>query len=151
MPLINFKSEQIAVNISDKVLGDTIIKQTATFVSLRYSQDERESMAEITVLVKPFASNKGAYGDSLISRGINSYYVTLTAKNDTLVEFPSGEIIAVRSNENDQQWAALAALHPTDCCLQGDLMEILREQPTKIGDIIRHHIAEADRMGRFKA
>jgi hypothetical protein len=137
------------MNVSDRVAGDTIIKQKATFVSLSHTQNTSGSYASIQVLVEMYANAAGAYGDKLSGPGIGTYHVTMNAANDTIVNAETGTILHVRSGESEGAWQALAELSPQPVMFQGDFFEMLREQPVKIADLIRSHIANADALGRF--
>jgi len=137
------------MNVSDRVVGDTIIKQKATFVSLSHNQNTSGSYASIQVLVEMYANVAGDYGDKLSGPGIGTYYVTMNAENNTIVNAETGAILHVRNGESEAVWQALAELSPEPVMFQGDFFEMLREQPVKIADLIRAHIANADALGRF--
>lgn len=136
--------------MADRVIGDTIIRQLVRFVGLRHSQGpDGQCAAYVDVLVTMYAALGAGRGPELNGAGFAPYAVSLVADNQTIVDAATGRILAIRQGENQADWLALAEGYPQDTMLQGDFFEQLREQPLRIGDMIRQHIAQADAMGRF--
>jgi len=155
MPLQPYPRTLIEVPVSDRVIADTRIKQKARFYSLLHTQEVNGvSRVIIKLLVSLYAADSAApdgYGDKLISAGFSAYECELSADNNTLVDpAQAGAILAIRGAATDAQWQATIERFAQDTMLQGDFFEYLREQqPILIGEMIRHHIAAADAMGRF--
>ena len=149
----------IVLPVSDRVVGDTVIKQKARFAGLLHLQtDEGECNARITVRVSLYAADATApdgYGPLLDGPGLSRYTAELVADNNTLVDKRDGSILlyngklAIRQLLSAQEWEEAAA--PAYAMLQGDFFELLRENglPGTIADMIRLHIQQADAMGRF--
>jgi hypothetical protein len=154
MPLQPFEHAHITANVSDRVIGGVVVaKQRATYQSMSIEQNRSSGEMSIVmvVLVSLFAvSVTGEYGEAIPEgQGFHSYPVRLYANNLTAVTL-DGTIKHIRQQETQEQWAELLANDPDPLMLQGDFFEYVRDnQPLKIGDLIRQHIANADQMGRF--
>lgn len=155
MPLVPFQTEQITLDVQDRVYAGTTIKQKATFTRLAHTQSANTSNVAIDVRVSMYADDRGAYGPELSGPGFQPYNRQLGADNDTLVNAQTGAILQVRKTgagrESDDIWMAVAELHPEAVMFQADFFLMLRDtQPIKIGDMIRQHITQADALGRFQ-
>lgn len=154
MPLLSPQHPIIRVPLTDRHFNDTVIKQEATFVTLRHEQHPETGVgtANITVLVKSYATDNGTQGIYLGDKGLADKRVDLVADNNTLVNAQTGAILAIRTTPFDTpEWlATVETFAATDTMLQGDFFLALRESaPVIIGDMIRQHIAHADAMGKF--
>ena len=153
MPLVNINRAIIMVPLADRVFAGTIIKQTATFVTLSHVQDPNSGVcsAVIVVLVKYYANNAGALGMSLNDHGVPDKQFNLTADNNTIVDASTGAILAINPVFFESpEWLAQVAAFTQNVMKQGDFFQAMRDaSPIIIGDLIKHHIAQADSMGRF--
>lgn len=151
MALLPGNRTTIVVDVADRQLHDTRIRQRARFVELRHAQTESgECRATIIVVVSMYAADGEQYGPRLTGAGFSDYMVELVAANDTLVDAVTGHILAIRTSQSAADWQAELDSHAQATMLQGDFFELLREnQPILIGDMIRQHIQQADDMGRF--
>jgi len=155
MPLYSPPQTTIELPVSDRVSGDTRFRQKALFLSLFHQQlPGGESSVRIVVRVRLYAADASAadgYGPQLTGPGLSSYEATLSADNRTLVDAADGTQLAMRQlGQTEAEWQALVESFPQPTMLQGDFFHALREsQPVQIGDMIRHHIQQADAMGRF--
>jgi len=153
MPLVNYQRNLIEIDLADRVISGTILKQKATFMSLLHNQNTTtgESSAKITVKVSLYAAAGTAYGVRLNGNGISDYTVDLLANNNTVVDATDGTILAIRGDESEDDWSALLDAYTQPVMLQGHFFEYLRENAqVQIGAMIRQHIAQADAMGRFQ-
>ena len=148
--LISFTSTPIEIPVSDRVSGDTVIKQKATFVSLYHCQENGESKASIDVIVKLYGVSGDTYGAELQGPGFFPYRVTLVADNRTIVNAQTGEIKAIRQFETDEEWIAKAEGFDEPVMFQGDFFEMLRGMDIKISDLIQANIVHANEMNKFK-
>lgn len=142
----------IEVPVSDRVLGDTRIKQKARFTTLTHEQGlDGVSRATIRLVVTMYAAAGDDFGPALTAAGFSTRTVDLTAANDTLVDAATGEILAINTGQQPAEWAAIVASFPQDTMLQGDFFEYLRDHglPGTIRQLLEHHIQQADAMGRF--
>jgi hypothetical protein len=155
MPLILYTPSVIELAVSDRVAGDTRVRQKARFVSLFHQQTpEGESSVRIVVCVRLYAAAGDDYGPALTGPGFSSYEATLGADNRTLVDARpehAGDVLAIREfGQTQASWQAVVDSFEQPTMLQGDFFEMLRDnQPVQIGDIIRQHIMRADALGRF--
>ena len=152
MPLLTSPRTSIELPVADKIYGDTVIKQKAVFASLNHAQFATgESVATVSVQVRSYSLSGGTYGESLHDKGVPDRLVTLVADNKCVVDAETGAILTVRGTETNKEWQAIVDGFDQPVMLQGDFFELLREQPIKIGDLIRLHITQADAMGKFLA
>jgi hypothetical protein len=151
MPVKPGLRKRIEIDLSDRVLNSTRWKQRAICSYFTCLQDEQGVCSvSLEVVVRSYSDDKGKYGESLHLRGVPDRAVVIEANNQTLVDFATGAILLVRSGENDIQWEQATAAFAQETMLQGDYFEWLREQaPLVIGELIRHHIRQADAIGRF--
>jgi len=155
MPLITPPPTQIELPVSARVSGDTRVLQKALFLSMFHQQlPNGAASVRIVVRVSLYAADATApdgYGLPLSGAGFSAYEATLTADNSTLVDAADGTQLAQHQlGQTEAEWQAVVASFPQNTMLQGDFFLMLREhQPVQIGDMIRHHIEQADRMGRF--
>jgi len=155
MPLITPLLPVIESPVSDRVSGDTRFRQKALFLNMFHQQlPNGIASVQVVVRVSLYAADATApdgYGPRLTGSGLSSYESTLTADNTTLVDAATGEQLAQKPlGQTDVEWQAVIASFSQNTMLQGDFFLMLREsQPVQIGDMIRHHIQQADAMGRF--
>lgn len=150
MALVNYKTRKIEIELADRVIADTVIKQKAKFISLYHSQNETDSFATITVTVSLYSADNGVYGAELTGAGFSSYNVVLIADNNTIVNAQTGAILLIRSYESNEVWKATAEQFTENVMFQGDFFEMLRDtQSINIGDLIKQHITQANEMGKF--
>jgi len=148
------------LEVADRVIGETIVKQKFLFDRLEHSNAARTCFIQGTV--RPFAvAAGGGYGPALVGGPFAAYPVTLAAENNTLVDTRDGSILAVRyaprpggAPGTDADWQADIARIEADAALpamyQGDYFCLIRDtQPLIIGDLIRQHILNANALGRF--
>ena len=151
MPLAPFKSTPIEVVVSDRIINDTVIKQKAVFESLTHRQMNGQSNAIIVLNVTMYASKDGEFGEQLTGDGFLVRRKELTAANDTLVDANTGEVLAVNDTYMPtDEWVKTAEGFKQVVMFQGDFFEFLRDNVAiEIGAVIRQHIANADKLGRF--
>lgn len=156
MPLITHTPSPIVVEVSDRKINDTVIKQKVVFQRLEHRiQTDGTSRVGVSILVELYAANGTAYGEKLTGNGFNSYYDELVADNNTIVDVQTGDILAINviafGYKNQPDWIQQANDFKQDVMFQGDFFEVMRDsQPVQIGALIRHHITQADAMGKFK-
>ena len=136
----------IEIPVSDRVFGDTTIKQKAIFNTLYHHQQANgECSVTISVTVRSFSLQDGVYGESLADKGVPDRQISLTADNSTLVDMTTGSLLASRRYETNQEWDVIVNSFTQETMLEGDFFELLRENsPIRIGELIRMHIALAD-------
>ena len=151
MPLLSPPRTFIEAEISDLVLLDTIIKRKVRFEAMHHHQDaDGQCRATLFVRLYCYANAAGAYGPQLEGPLFRASRRELYADNNCLVDAATGAILAVRDGRSAAEWETLPASFEQPTMLQGDFFEYLREnQPILIGELIRHHIQQADAMGRF--
>jgi len=147
----------IEIPVSDRVYGDTTIKQKAIFNSLYHQQQaDGQCSAVINVTVRSFAVRKlvttgesgtttYSYGESLADKGVPDRQESLSADNNSLVDMATGGVLVTRKFETNLEWDNIISSFTQPTMLQGDFFELLRENaPIEIGALIRQHIALAD-------
>ncbi|PJJ59427.1 hypothetical protein [Hymenobacter chitinivorans] len=157
MPLLLFAEQQqpIEIDLPDLVLGETRICRRARFVKL---EQAKSPAGEFSLVMQTEVRLHEATADgagSLIERmGFSTYPVLLRGNNETVVAFPSGEILAYRTTHTPEEWAAVVARYAADqtldTMLQGDWFEWLAEHnPPSQPALIRLHMQQAMLMGRY--
>jgi hypothetical protein len=155
MPLLPGTRTPIEIAVSDRISGDTIIKQKARFKRLIHEQfPTGECVVYILLEVTMYAAQGAEFGPALVGKGFAPYEVPLTADNQTVVDAApgpnAGAILAIRSGQDDTDWQALLNSYEQPVMLQADFFEYLRDNaPIQIAGMIRQHIAAADAMGKF--
>lgn len=151
MPVNPGPRKLIEIPVTDRVFGDTTIKQKAIFNSLLHQQQpDGQCSAIINVTVRSFANvideeGNSTYGVSLSDKGVPDRMLSLTADNNSLVELSSSSILATRKYETNLEWDVIINSFPQETMLQGDFFELLRHySPIDIEDMIRQHILLAD-------
>jgi hypothetical protein len=144
--------QNIRILLPDIQLGQTIVKQVGYVIGQSWSQplDTGEVTGDITVQVKRYAVDE-SQPDSLgveLCEFNPRQPVRLIGTNDTLLAADNGEVVAQRFMETPDAWQALikakaAELGPRPVILQGDGLELLREQPVAITAEIMRHLAAA--------
>ncbi|TGE26901.1 hypothetical protein [Hymenobacter metallicola] len=87
MPLLKPEVPIIEMPVSDRISGDTRIKQKARFVSFNHLQDlNGRCEARITVNVTLHAADGDGFGQPLTGLGFMSYNADLVADNNTVVD-----------------------------------------------------------------
>lgn len=150
--LVALPHSLIELPVSDRVIGDTRLRQKARFVTLEHTQTpEGICAATITVLVSVYAALGQGYGARLDGAGFSSYTKVLTADNKKLVDAATGEILHDSPVPlSAAAWAEIDANYPQATMLQGDFFEMLRRySPIDIEEMIVQHIQQADAMGLF--
>lgn len=138
--------------LPDIELGGTLVKQVGYVTEQSWSQplETGEVGGVIVVKVKRYAVDE-SQPDGLgveLAEFNPRYPVRLIGTNDTLLAADTGEVVAQRTTENPTAWQALVEakaeeLHPRPVILQGDGLELLREQPVAISAEIMRHLAAA--------
>jgi hypothetical protein len=144
--------QNIRILLPDIQLGQTIVKQVGYVIGQSWSQplDTGEVTGDITVQVKRHAFDEtqpDGLGVELVEFNPRQP-VRLIGTNDTLLAADTGEVVAQRFRETPEAWQALieaktAELDPRPVILQGDGLELLREQPVAIKAEIMRHLAAA--------
>jgi hypothetical protein len=151
MPLLPHVHTPICERVSDRQIGDLTICQVAEEVSIITRRDPWGNVEVIMdLLVHHYAPAGTELGPDLGPLGLPPRPVQLEANNLTLVAFPSGEIISIQNQVSAEAWQEALA-RPEDMKLQGDFFEWMLEQalPNSENAMKRHHVQQADRMGRF--
>lgn len=138
------------LEVADRIIGETIVKQIVRF--LRLEHDDAARTATVHILVSPHAvAIGGGYGPALTTGPFTPYYDSIVASNNRLVDTRNGAILAERkflTPTADADW--LAAIDRVEASqvpamYQGDYFLYLRDnQPLIIGDVIRQYIQQAD-------
>jgi hypothetical protein len=165
MSLLKSPRQLIRLVLPDIQLGGTTVKQVGYVIEQNWKQplDNGEVSGVIVVQVKRYAVDE-SQPDSLgveLAEFNPRQPVRLIGTNDTLLAADNGDVIAQRTTESPAAWQALVAakadeLHPRPVILQGDGLELLREQPVAItAEILRHlqaapayHWAAKDNQGQ---
>ena len=160
MAIQSYTPPPFELAVSDRTEGETTVKQKVRFLRLEHDDEARTCL--IHIRVTPYAvAPGGGYGAALLRPPFTSYPATLAAENNTLVDTRDGSILAIRYTPRpggalgtDADWQADIARIEADPDLlamyQGDYFLQLRDtQSLIIGDMIRHHIQQADALGRF--
>ena len=150
----NPKELPISVDVSNRVIQDTLIKQRATFTGITISPglDNNETRVTLTTRVDLFANNAGKYGDILSGFGVSSYEVPLYADNSCAVYFNTadpadprnGEILENRGFKDRLTWEEELALRPEPVMLQGSFFRMLMGTAQVIESLIMAEILRAD-------
>jgi len=147
MALAPYNHEFIEVEVQDRVIGGTIIKQKAIFNRMDILQNQYTGAVNVTVWVRVnlFANVAGAYGDKLDGKGLSSYDITLTADNNSAVDPTTGAIKFIRFTETDEQWKTMLESKVEPLMLQGDFFEYLMNYaPVEIAPMLRNFIVQAN-------
>lgn len=147
MPLLAHEPQFIEVEVSDRVYGDTTLKQKARWVNMTISQDATTGFVSVNVKLRVFlfANDNGMYGEAISGKGLSTYDVLLVADNNTAVNPQTGEVRYLRVNETPEQWAALLAEKPEPLMLQGSFFEtLLHAAPVQIEPMLRSFMQMAD-------
>jgi len=160
MAITPYTPPPFELEVSDRTEGQTTVKQKVRFLRLEHDDELRTCL--IHIRVTPYAvAPGGGYGPALLRPPFTSYPATLAAENNTLVDTRDGSILAVRyaprpggALGTDADWQADIARIEADATVpamyQGDYFLMLRDtQSLIIGDLIRHHILQANTLGRF--
>ncbi|MBJ6145748.1 hypothetical protein [Hymenobacter sp. BT559] len=165
MPRITSPRQHIRILLPDIVLGGTRIKQVGFVIEQNWTQplSTGEVSGVIVVRVKRYAfdeSQPEGLGPELAEFNPRQP-VRLIGTNDTLLYANNGEVALQRTTESPDDWQAAieakaAEAEPRPVILQGDGLELIREQPTVItAEIIRHlqaapayHWAPKDEQGQ---
>ena len=151
MPILPHVHTPIKERVSNRQIGDLTICQVAEEISVITRRDCWGNVEVVmTLMVHHFAPNGADLGPDLGPLGLLPRPVTLEANNLTLVAFPSGSIISIQNQVTAEVWQEAIA-REEDMMLQGDFFEWMLEQtlPYAENTMKRHHIQQADLMGRF--
>lgn len=91
MAHLTYNTPQIEIEITDKVIGGTILKRKATLHTMIYNQATKA--LSLSWVVKYFANDSEDYGDMISVPGIVSYSQESIADNRTTVNVLTGEIL----------------------------------------------------------
>jgi hypothetical protein len=154
MPIQPYTPEPFELEVADRVVGQTVVKQKVRFLRLEHDDEARTCTVHVRVL--PFAvAPDGGYGE-LLSAPIFQYPLdAIVASNSRLVDQRTGNILAERfatkadgSTGTDTDWLeAIERLKASEvpAMYQGDYFLWLRDnQPLLIGEVIRQYIRQAD-------
>lgn len=152
MSLLVSPRQHIRILLPDIVLGGTIVKQVGYVTSQSWDQPlpTSEVSGVIVVQVKRYAvdeSQPEGLGVELAEFNPRQP-VRLIGTNDTLLYADNGEVALQRTTESPANWLAAveakaAEADPRPVILQGDGLELLREQPVAIAAEIMRHLAAA--------
>ena len=151
MPLQPYTRENILVEISDLVIGETIIKRKALLLSILQEEDEHQVLRlKMRVQIQRFASVNGGYGPRIDATLPPSVY-TLSADNETAVHAETGAIVSMQGTRSAEEWAAELAGIDQPLMLQGDYFQRKRNyEQVNEATLARVNILYADRrMGKF--
>jgi hypothetical protein len=147
MALLPYQHTVIEVDVSDRIVNNTIIKQKARWLSMLAAQDALSDLltVQVRVRVSLYANDNGEYGPPLTGKGLSTYDVTLIADNNTAVNPGTGEVRCIRNNETDEEWLTLVASHHEVLMYQGDwFAKLLNEQAVMIAPMLRDFMLQAD-------
>jgi hypothetical protein len=137
----------IEVPISDYTLGAAAIKRRARFVSLLHHQAPDGSTRTIVTVAVGLYDDQG---QPVTGNNFQTFERTIATDNDTVVDMATGTILRTRTTELPAEWNAVLDAYTQPVMLQSDYFVYLRENhPLLIADLIRSHIANADKLGRF--
>lgn len=166
MGIIRYQEPQIAVDIADLVIGDTIIKRKCYFESLLYTQinqgptpslfggiggNSPERVA-VVVTVKHFAKNAdGTYGEALEGKnGFVPYQKRLLADDTTLVDSTTGEILCSASQYTAEAVSEGGVLFGKDFMYENEFFRrMAKTQAVIVDDLIIAKIQSASARGIF--
>jgi len=144
--------QHIRLPLPDIELGGTLVKQIGYVTGQSWTQplDSGEVSAVILVQVRRYAVDE-AQPDALgveLAEFNPRQLVRLIGTNDTLLYADTGEVALQRTTESLPNWLAAveakaAEVDPRPVILQGDGLELLREQPVAITAEIVRHLAAA--------
>lgn len=165
MPQIYSPRKHIRILLPNIELGGTVVKQVGYVTEQNWTQPlvTGEVSGVILVQVKRYAvdeSQPDGLGPELAEFNPRQP-VRLIGTNDTLLYADTGEVALQRTTESPANWLAAieaktAEAEPRPVILQGDGLELLREQPVAItAEIMRHlgaapayHWAPKDEQGQ---
>ncbi len=152
MSLLTSPRKHIRILLPDIQLGGTVVKQVSYVTSQSWSQplDTGQVSGVIVVQVKRHAldeSQPDGLGVELAEFNPRQP-VRLIGTNDTLLYADTGEVALQRTTESPADWLAAieakaAEAEPRPVILQGDGLELLREQPVAIAAEIMRHLQAA--------
>lgn len=91
MAHLTYSTPQIEIEITDKVIGGTILKRKATLHTMIYNQASKA--LSLSWVVKYFADDSGDYGAAINVPGIATYSQESIADNRTVVDVATGTIL----------------------------------------------------------
>lgn len=151
MPYVEYTYSPIIINLSNKIIGSTILKRKAQVNELLISPVSGRVIVSITVL--PFSQDANdAYGVALDGNtNIIRQTLSFTADNNQLVDVADGSVLGPASLLDDPQSEDEG--HP----LNGKtymrefdyLMQISESTPIIINQLIRAKIEELDLRGKI--
>lgn len=148
MAQVHSPRQPLRILLPDIALGGTLVKQVGYVTGQSWTQplETGEVGAVILVKVKRYAVDE-SQPDSLgveLAEFNPQHLVRLIGSNDTLLYADTGEVALQRLAEKPEDWQAaieakVAEAHPRPVILQGDGLELLREQPVAVAaEIVRH-------------
>jgi hypothetical protein len=165
MPQVHSSRKHIRILLPNIALGGTVIKQVGYVTEQNWTQPlaTGEVSGVIVVQVKRYAvddTQPAGLGVELAEFNPRQP-VRLIGTNDTLLYADNGEVALQRTTQSPAAWLAAieakaAEAEPRAVILQGDGLELLREQPVAItAEIMRHlqaapayHWAPKDKAGQ---
>jgi hypothetical protein len=145
MPRLTPDRSPIArLRVVDRVQDETTICQLATLrtVNLVHAPNGLFTVT-IGVWVTQHSCRAGEPGEELA--GSPGRALTFSGDNLTLVDAATGEQLASRTSETNEQWQAVEDSFPQDTMGQGDfLLALLRSGPVNIPDLVGYHMQRAN-------
>ena len=144
--------QNIRILLPDIVIGGSRFKQVGYVVEQNWTQPRSTGEVSGVIVIEVVRhaldeTQPDGLGVELVEFNPRQP-VRLIGNNNTLLAADTGETVAQRTTETQQQWADLVQakadeLHPRPVILQGDGLELLRQQAVVTDDEIRRHLAAA--------
>jgi hypothetical protein len=145
MPRLTPDRSPIArLRVVDRVQDETTICQVATLRTVNLSHGANGVFSvTITVWVSQHSYRAGEPGDELA--GSPGRALTFAGDNLTLVDAATGEQLATRTAETNEQWQLIENGFEQVTMWQGDfLLAMMRSGPVNIPDLVLYHMARAN-------
>lgn len=127
MSLIPFERPFLDVPVNDRTPG---LKQKLRWRKMLIEQHPvtGEISLQVETWATQYADENGDYGALISGNGIEPWRVPLRGDNATAVDPQTGQVLYMRTTENNEQWLALLNSKPEPLLLQGDWFAGLMEQ-----------------------
>ena len=163
MAFLTSAHKHLELRVDDVVHAETRLGQVARVWSLHHEQDDAGVCSvEIGVKLLLFSLVNGELSERLPETRFVTLKTVLKGNNDTLVEYRTGRILAIRDvpgnvgtavtphTADPADWGALCRSFEVDTMLQGDWFEEIRDGRAIItGEWIVANLQQAYQMGRF--
>jgi hypothetical protein len=146
----------IIINVSDRRIGDTIIKQRAIYLGLSENANPNTPGVVVNTEVRMYAADATApdgYGPELTGEGFYPRPVPLVGNNDYLIDLTTGQVLAERRRQpknglpphTEAEWQAEIRTFPQPCMLQGTQFAYARTyEQFNITDLVTRHMELAN-------